>query len=75
MRSARIIYHLARADFLERIRRYSFLVMLGLVVILGYQTAVGNIRLQLGQYRGEFNSAWIAGIGGLWALLAAWPRR
>jgi ABC-type transport system involved in multi-copper enzyme maturation permease subunit len=62
MRSARIIYHLARADFLERVRRYSFLVMLGLVVILGYQTAIGNVRLQLGQYRGEFNSAWIAGM-------------
>jgi ABC-type transport system involved in multi-copper enzyme maturation permease subunit len=62
MRSARIIYHLARADFLERVRRYSFLVMLGLVLLLGYQTAIGNVRLQLGQYRGEFNSAWIAGM-------------
>ena len=62
MRSARIIYHLARADFLERVRRYSFLVMLGLVILLGYQTAIGNLRLQLGQYRGEFNSAWIAGM-------------
>ncbi|MGE5462160.1 MAG: ABC transporter permease [Syntrophothermus sp.] len=62
MRSARVIYHLARADFLERVRRYSFLVMLGLVVLLGYQTAIGNVRLQLGQYRGEFNSAWIAGM-------------
>src|SRR5512145_473834 len=62
MRAARIIYHLARADFLERVRRYSFLVMLGLVVLLGYQTAVGNVRLQLGQYRGEFNLAWIAGM-------------
>ena len=62
MRSARVIYHLARADFLERVRRYSFLVMLGLVILLGYQTAIGNVRLQLGQYRGEFNSAWIAGM-------------
>jgi hypothetical protein len=62
MNAARVIYHLARADFLERVRRYSFLVMLGLVVLLGYQTAVGNIRLQLGQYRGEFNSAWIGGM-------------
>ena len=62
MNAARVIYHLARADFLERVRRYSFLVMLGLVVLLGYQTAVGNVRLQLGQYRGEFNSAWIAGM-------------
>jgi ABC-type transport system involved in multi-copper enzyme maturation permease subunit len=62
MRSARVIYHLARADFLERVRRYSFLVMLGLVILLGYQTAIGNVRLQLGQYRGDFNSAWIAGM-------------
>ncbi|RPI93414.1 MAG: hypothetical protein EHM40_09865, partial [Chloroflexi bacterium] len=62
MSAARVIYHLARADFLERLRRYSFLVMLGLVVLLGYQTAVGNVRLQLGQYRGDFNSAWIAGM-------------
>src|SRR5690349_3736292 len=62
MNAARAIYHLARADVLERVRRYSFLVMLGLVVLLGYQTAVGNVRLQLGQYRGEFNSAWIGGM-------------
>lgn len=62
MNSARIIYHLARADFLERIRRYSFLVMLGLAALLGYQTAVGNVRLQLGEYRGEFNSAWVGGM-------------
>src|SRR5574338_1024031 len=62
MSTARVIYHLARADFLERVRRYSFLVMLGLVILLGYQTAIGNMRLQLGQYRGEFNSAWIAGM-------------
>ena len=62
MSTARVVYHLARADFLERVRRYSFLVMLGLVIVLGYQTAIGNVRLQLGQYRGEFNSAWIAGM-------------
>jgi hypothetical protein len=62
MNAGRVIYHLARADFLERVRRYSFLVMLGLVVLLGYQTAIGNVRLQLGQYRGEFNSAWIGGM-------------
>ncbi len=62
MKSSRVIYHLARADFLERVRRYSFLVMLGLAVLLGYQTAVGNVRLQLGDYRGEFNSAWVGGM-------------
>ena len=62
MKSSRVIYHLARADFLERVRRYSFLVMLGLAALLGYQTAVGNVRLQLGDYRGEFNSAWVGGM-------------
>jgi hypothetical protein len=67
MKAAHIIYHLARADFLERIRRYSFLVMLGLVVFLGYQTAIGNMSLELGLYRGEFNSAWV---GAMMSLIA-----
>jgi hypothetical protein len=67
MRSVRVIYHIARADFLERVRRYSFLVMLGLVVFLGYQTAIGNMALELGLYRGEFNSAWV---GAMMSLIA-----
>ena len=67
MKAVHIIYHLARADFLERIRRYSFLVMLGLVVFLGYQTAIGNLALELGLYRGEFNSAWV---GAMMSLIA-----
>lgn len=66
MSQFRIIYHLARADFLERVRRYSFLVTLGLVSFLGYQTAIGNITMRLDQYRGEFNSAWV---GSMMALL------
>ena len=68
MKSARIIYHLARADFLERVRRYSFLAMVGLVVFLGYQTAIGNMALELGKYRGEYNSAWV---GAMMSLIAA----
>jgi hypothetical protein len=59
MNQLRIIYHLARADFLERVRRYSFLVMLGGVLFLGYQAAIGNVTVQLGDYRGEYNSAWV----------------
>ena len=68
MNQARVIYHIARADFLERVRRYSFLVMLGAVVFLGYQAAIGNFTIQLGDYRGEFNSAWV---GGMMALIAS----
>ena len=59
MNQVRVIYHLARADFLERVRRYSFLIMLGAVVFLGYQAGVGNINVQVGTYRGEYNSAWV----------------
>lgn len=44
MNQARIVFHLARADFYERVRRYNF-VTLGLAVFLGYQVAVGNLML------------------------------
>jgi len=67
MSTLRVIYHLARADFYERSRRYSFLVVLGLVIFLGYQVGIGNMGIKLGQYRGEFNSAWI---GSMMALIA-----
>jgi len=67
MSTLRVIYHLARADFYERTRRYSFLVVLGLVIFLGYQVGIGNMGIKLGQYRGEFNSAWV---GSMMALMA-----
>ncbi len=47
MSDLRVLYHLARADFLERTRRYSFLIMLGLALYLGYQVNVGQITLRL----------------------------
>ena len=34
-RTARMLYHLALADFRERTRRYSFLILLGVVAYLG----------------------------------------
>jgi len=67
MSTLRVIYHLARADFYERSRRYSFLVVLGLVIFLGYQVGIGNMGIKLGQYRGAFNSAWV---GSMMALMA-----
>ena len=42
MKTLTILYHIARADFLERTRRYSFLIMLGLVMWLGYAAASGR---------------------------------
>lgn len=69
MNQARIIYHLARADFLERVRRYSFLIMLGAVIFLGYQVGIGNLHLSLDKYRGEYNSAWVGAMMSLIATL------
>ncbi len=68
MSAVRTVYHLARADFLERVRRYSFLIMLGLGAFLGYQVAVGSVGLRLDIYRGEFNSAWV---GSMMALIGS----
>ena len=59
MNSPRILYQLARADFLERVRRYSFLLTLVFAMYLGYATATGRITLRLGDYRGVYTSAWI----------------
>ncbi|PWB70978.1 MAG: hypothetical protein C3F07_15255 [Anaerolineales bacterium] len=63
MNTLRIIYHLARADFLERIRRTSFLLMLGLVVWIGYLSASGQATISMGlHYFGVVNSAWVGAV-------------
>lgn len=58
---ARILYHLARADFLERVRRYSFLVTLGFALYLGYLGATGQIFLNIGKYQAIYNAAYAGG--------------
>jgi len=59
MMRGRVLYHLARADFLERVRRYSFLLTLAFAAGLAYLTYTGTIALQLDEYRGVYNSAWV----------------
>ncbi|MCU0487666.1 MAG: hypothetical protein MUE67_01795 [Anaerolineales bacterium] len=69
MKTFRVLYHLARADFFERARRYSFLLILAAVIYLGVlvnndtlfiSLTPGDLtNLSLPSYRGEFNSAWI----------------
>jgi len=59
MTITRKLYHLALADFRERTRRYSFLIVLGLVSLLGYAVYTGDAGLKMGEYRGVFNSAWV----------------
>ena len=58
----RVVYHVARADFLERVRRYSFLITLLFAVYLGYAAATGRIMIQLGGHRGVFTSAWVGAL-------------
>lgn len=71
MTHLRTIYHLARADFLERTRRYSFLVTLGFIILLAYSYVpsrnAGYITLAVDGARGVYNSAWV---GSLVAILA-----
>ena len=55
----RKLLHLARADFWERTRRYSFLMTLGAAVYLGWATIAGYGGMDVGGYRGVYNSAWI----------------
>lgn len=59
MNRARVLYHLVRADFLERVRRYNFLVTLAFAVYLGYCCVTGKVVMRLDQYRGVYNSAWL----------------
>ena len=62
MSRSRALYHMVRADFLERVRRYSFLLTLGFSVYLGYAVYAGQITLQLDKYRGVDNSAWVGSV-------------
>ncbi|MCQ3937634.1 MAG: hypothetical protein DPW18_11395 [Chloroflexi bacterium] len=59
----RTLFHMARADFFERTRRYSFLIMLGLVVWLGYLSATGALAMSVPpNYVGEVNSPWVGAL-------------
>jgi hypothetical protein len=58
----RVLLAIARADFLERVRRYSFLFVLGFALYLGYLAIRGNLALQVGHQRGISNSAWVGGL-------------
>jgi hypothetical protein len=55
----RSIYAVARADFLERVRRYSFFLTVLFAVLLGYAAATGKLSIHLDDYRGVYTSAWI----------------
>lgn len=65
------LFQLVRADFLERVRRHSFLVTLGFTLYAAYMFLPPNhahyATLDLGGHRGVYNSAWV---GTLVAIMA-----
>nr|BBH86523.1 hypothetical protein KTC_12740 [Thermosporothrix sp. COM3] len=70
----RALFHLILADFRERMRRYSFFVMLVLSMLAAYfylpPQSSPYQTLNLGMFRGMYNSAWvgmqIALVASLW---------
>lgn len=73
MKCLRMLWHLVRADFLERVRRYSFLVVLATSVLAGYlfvpPEGAGYRVLQVGTQRGEYGSPWVGLMFGVIAAL------
>lgn len=61
----RAFWHLLKADFLERVRRYGFLVTLLFAAWLGYLVSVGAIKLWIGNTRGVYDSAWVGALTAL----------
>jgi hypothetical protein len=63
------IYHMLRADFLERARRTSFFVILGVSLLAGYlyipPANSTSLALALGPWRGVYNSAWVGVVFGI----------
>lgn len=57
------IFHIAKADLLQRIRSYYFLIAAGACVFIIYSFVppldAGYTMVSLGNYRGFYNSAWI----------------
>lgn len=70
MKNLCLVYHLSKADFLERVRRYSFLIVLGLAALAGYFFVPPREAAYMGGFllydhgythffRGVYNSAWV----------------
>ncbi len=72
MRTVQALYELARADFLERARRYSFLITLAITLYVGYVFLPSNharyVTMQISGHRGVYSSAYV---GSLVALLTS----
>jgi hypothetical protein len=74
MTRARQVLAVARADFLERVRRHAFVVTMGLTIYGGYLFLPPNFSpyatLRFDSYRGLYNSAWVGTVTAM--LTATW---
>jgi hypothetical protein len=63
MTAWRLLYQLARADFLQRVRSYGFLIALGFTAYFCYICLPPNhasyVTLEMGGHRGIYNSAYV----------------
>ena len=85
MRVARAVLAIARADFLDRVRRYAFLVTLAATAWLGWLVVEGRVTLRIGSYTGLVNGPWagalvavtisvIVSLAGFWIVKSAVQR-
>jgi hypothetical protein len=73
MRLTHQIYHLVRADFLERVRRFSFLAVIGLALFAGYMfvppLSAPYTSFIVASHRGYYNSPWVGTLFGVTAAI------
>lgn len=73
MRLAYQIYHLVQADFLERVRRFSFLAAVGLTLFAGYMfvppLSAPYTSFIVASHRGYYNSPWVGTLFGVSAAI------
>jgi len=55
-------FGVALADFRESVRRFSFVVIVALAVLLGYAVLSEVFVLRLGDHRGVYDAAWIGAL-------------
>ena len=69
MKTLRVLFHLTRASFLERVRRDSFLIVLAIAVFAGYMfmPPYGSTytSLVISSHRGYYNSPWVGTLYGV----------
>ncbi|MCP5098447.1 MAG: hypothetical protein GY943_23090 [Chloroflexi bacterium] len=69
MNQLRILTHLMKADFLQRIRTFGFVIVAALAVYISYlyvpPVTAGYVTMSMGPIRGIYNSAWVGVMFGI----------